>query len=610
MRGRSSEADSHHQLLQWDMQAVPVPLQQQAPKAVPDTQEGQEERLRKMGLLTKNTFLELATEMGGQIPDNDSRAGSDPTTTSSSRETSLGEGDTRPPPGLTRESSKKVWTEYQAKERHSGAKANQQRAELEAQFQAFGNTGPQMTNWNQKVGEIKWIETQAPGIEWGSRREEQQESLRSYQESSQSSGFYHRAAEDQAQRLAENVLDKSEGDDSTSRTSGRSSQKPRESGTSGFIPSESSNRLLGYGGGASSSSAQPAAVSSRGDVGRPIQPGPVQPGPLQPGPLQPGPVLKVGCQPDAPHGPPGAQPGAIATVRYPASPAAAAALLGPENAERLRQRAISRAVDFDEAVMKVPLDEEGRLTSLGSGLHVQGACKPCAFAFAVGGTVSLGSFLVSPDFMHSEGGEAGGVGSSGVRGSTAAPSEAGDGASTLGGEDGREKVGCLEGVLCRFCHFMHPAVSKIRLRPCKGKRERYRKLVNKLASRIDEDPEGFNAAELPIPASISDNPMLQARLLARLADHAEQAKTARQDRDSGRESGRESGTDGEGSRGPPPPVFAPFGPAANAPSDRRPAPSRSPPPAYGGYPAPVSAQARGRPGAPTSGQPVIMRLSL
>lgn len=39
-------------------------------------------------------------------------------------------------------------------------------------------------------------------------------------------------------------------------------------------------------------------------------------------------------------------------------------------------------------------------------------------------------------------------------------------------------AGCPDGVLCEFCHFPHNR--KSRVRPCKGKRERYRKLLKRM----------------------------------------------------------------------------------------------------------------------------------
>jgi len=106
-------------------------------------------------------------------------------------------------------------------------------------------------------------------------------------------------------------------------------------------------------------------------------------------------------------------------------------LIGPrpvvvEDPQVLRKRAVAKGLDIDDVLPTIPLDSEGHLTSVGSALHAKKQCKPCAFAHY------NTEWRPSPD----------------------------------------RKVGCSEGVLCRFCHFRHSVGSKIRLRPCKGKRER------------------------------------------------------------------------------------------------------------------------------------------
>mmetsp|Transcript_140841 Transcript_140841/g.351118 ORF Transcript_140841/g.351118 Transcript_140841/m.351118 type:complete len:178 (-) Transcript_140841:101-634(-) len=84
------------------------------------------------------------------------------------------------------------------------------------------------------------------------------------------------------------------------------------------------------------------------------------------------------------------------------------------------------------------------------------------------------------------------------------------------------EAGCVEGIMCRFCHFTHPAVPRLRPRPCKNKRERCKKLVDKLVSVIDEDPDSYDPTRLP-PA-IRENPTY----MARLTSHHERALQARQ----------------------------------------------------------------------------------
>lgn len=85
------------------------------------------------------------------------------------------------------------------------------------------------------------------------------------------------------------------------------------------------------------------------------------------------------------------------------------------------------------------LDETGNVASLGSALHWEDQCKPCLF-------------------VHT-------------------------------------KVGCQNGASCEFCHFPHKRKNKPR--PCKGKRDRYRKLISRMEQEIDErDGEGGGGEEL------------------------------------------------------------------------------------------------------------------
>jgi len=112
-------------------------------------------------------------------------------------------------------------------------------------------------------------------------------------------------------------------------------------------------------------------------------------------------------------------------------------------------------------LQRVPVGSDGQLTSIGSALHAQKKCSPCAFFHA--------------------------------------------------------SVRCREGTLCAFCHFNHSI--KVRIRPCKGKRERYKKLKDHLFSRIENDPEGFNTNTLHLPPSIAEDEILKAKLMTSLADH-------------------------------------------------------------------------------------------
>jgi hypothetical protein len=65
-------------------------------------------------------------------------------------------------------------------------------------------------------------------------------------------------------------------------------------------------------------------------------------------------------------------------------------------------------------------------------------------------------------------------------------------------------VGCQNGTSCEFCHFHHKRKSKAR--PCKGKRDRYRKLLMRMEDQskpIDDDNESScDNSELPQPTLV------------------------------------------------------------------------------------------------------------
>lgn len=120
----------------------------------------------------------------------------------------------------------------------------------------------------------------------------------------------------------------------------------------------------------------------------------------------------------------------------------------------------------------IPLDAAGRQTSLGSVAHVAGECKPCLFI--------------------------------------------------------NTKMGCQNGTNCQFCHFPHKRQNK--LRPCKGKRDRYRQLVARMEQMIECDPDGFDDKQLNLPPSIAGNHVLKAKLMTKMHAHAQLVK-ARENRE-------------------------------------------------------------------------------
>jgi len=54
-------------------------------------------------------------------------------------------------------------------------------------------------------------------------------------------------------------------------------------------------------------------------------------------------------------------------------------------------------------------------------------------------------------------------------------------------------VGCQNGQTCEFCHFPHKRKSKAR--PCKGKRDRYRKLLMRMENSLEQKEQGEDEDE-------------------------------------------------------------------------------------------------------------------
>mmetsp|Transcript_39855 Transcript_39855/g.100107 ORF Transcript_39855/g.100107 Transcript_39855/m.100107 type:complete len:134 (-) Transcript_39855:25-426(-) len=88
----------------------------------------------------------------------------------------------------------------------------------------------------------------------------------------------------------------------------------------------------------------------------------------------------------------------------------------------------------------------------------------------------------------------------------------------------RSDAGCQDGAACRFCHMPHANSEKMQIRPCKGKRDRYKKFVDKLMRDISSNPDSVDLAELTLPQFIETNPARRGRVLARLSHHAAQAR--------------------------------------------------------------------------------------
>jgi hypothetical protein len=53
-----------------------------------------------------------------------------------------------------------------------------------------------------------------------------------------------------------------------------------------------------------------------------------------------------------------------------------------------------------------------------------------------------------------------------------------------------------------------------KLRPCKGKRERYKKLIDKIHRLIEEDPENFDLGSVRLPQFVACNAAIKAKIMS------------------------------------------------------------------------------------------------
>jgi hypothetical protein len=63
-----------------------------------------------------------------------------------------------------------------------------------------------------------------------------------------------------------------------------------------------------------------------------------------------------------------------------------------------------------------------------------------------------------------------------------------------------------------------------KVRPCKGKRNRYRKLISRVEDSIDLNPEAFDPDQVQIPPSLASNEALRTKFFSRLCAHAQQVR--------------------------------------------------------------------------------------
>jgi len=120
--------------------------------------------------------------------------------------------------------------------------------------------------------------------------------------------------------------------------------------------------------------------------------------------------------------------------------------------------ASSANLDYDQ----IPRDDDGFPTSIGSIGHATGDCVPCDFVF--------------------------------------------------------KPLGCRNGMFCSFCHLKNHTSSRQRNRerPCKGKRQRHQKFMDRMKTMAQDNPHNFNIEDVELPPSIEASEALKAKVAAKV----------------------------------------------------------------------------------------------
>jgi len=90
----------------------------------------------------------------------------------------------------------------------------------------------------------------------------------------------------------------------------------------------------------------------------------------------------------------------------------------------------------------------------------------------------------------------------------------------------RSVPGCKFGAACCFCHVVADHPEQVRVRPCKGKRERVKRQLAALEQAISKDPELLAAGNLVLPALVERGEAARARVMAHLSQVAADAYRA------------------------------------------------------------------------------------
>mmetsp|Transcript_29449 Transcript_29449/g.83928 ORF Transcript_29449/g.83928 Transcript_29449/m.83928 type:complete len:268 (-) Transcript_29449:32-835(-) len=87
----------------------------------------------------------------------------------------------------------------------------------------------------------------------------------------------------------------------------------------------------------------------------------------------------------------------------------------------------------------------------------------------------------------------------------------------------RSSSGCKFGTDCHFCHIVEEHPESVRVRPCKGKRERLKRQMDAIEKAVAEDPDLLTSGKLALPPLLDRGSSSRIRVMAHLAQVAADA---------------------------------------------------------------------------------------
>mmetsp|Transcript_33769 Transcript_33769/g.97033 ORF Transcript_33769/g.97033 Transcript_33769/m.97033 type:complete len:297 (+) Transcript_33769:113-1003(+) len=87
----------------------------------------------------------------------------------------------------------------------------------------------------------------------------------------------------------------------------------------------------------------------------------------------------------------------------------------------------------------------------------------------------------------------------------------------------RSNAGCKFGASCRFCHIVAEHPESVRVRPCKGKRDRLKRQMDAIEKAVANDPDLLASGSLVLPPLVDRSGKARSRVMAQLSQIAADA---------------------------------------------------------------------------------------